>query len=153
MLAELGWALGSLLQRRYVQPGRLVNYTCLQMFAGAGFQLLMGCLDREWIGFSPAQVSWQSLLAVGYLVIFGSIIAVNCYSYLLAHVLGAEGQHLRPGQSGHRAVARRNRAARAHHAGGDLSAPCSWWSASRSVLWPGAVALRGKANAARSRSS
>jgi drug/metabolite transporter (DMT)-like permease len=27
-----------------------------------------------------------SLLALSYLVVFGSIIAVNCYSYLLAHV-------------------------------------------------------------------
>jgi drug/metabolite transporter (DMT)-like permease len=86
LLAQLGWALGSLLQRRYVQPDRIANYTCLQMFAGAGFQLLMGCLNREWIGFSPAQVSLQSWLALLYLVVFGSIIAVNCYSYLLAHV-------------------------------------------------------------------
>lgn len=86
LLAQLGWALGSLLQRRYVQPDRIANYTCLQMFAGAGFQLLMGGLNREWIGFSLAQVSLQSWLALLYLVVFGSIIAVNCYSYLLAHV-------------------------------------------------------------------
>jgi drug/metabolite transporter (DMT)-like permease len=86
MLAELGWALGSLLQQRYVDPARLGAYTCLQMFAGSAFQLVMGLIDREWIGFSLAQVSVQSLLAVGYLVLFGSIIAVNCYSYLLAHV-------------------------------------------------------------------
>jgi drug/metabolite transporter (DMT)-like permease len=86
LFAELGWALGSLLQRRYVTMPRLASYTCLQMFAGALFQLLMGFVDREWIGFSVAQVSLQSLLAVGYLVIFGSIVAVNCYSYLLAHV-------------------------------------------------------------------
>src|ERR1035438_6514063 len=86
LIAELGWALGSLLQRRYVDPNRLGSYTCLQMFAGAAFQLLMGVLDREWIGFSPSQISLQSGLAVSYLVIFGSIIAVNCYAFLLAHV-------------------------------------------------------------------
>jgi drug/metabolite transporter (DMT)-like permease len=86
MTAELGWALGSLLQRRYVTPQRLGSYTCLQMLAGGVFQLLMGLVDREWLGFSVSQVSLQSLLAVAYLVIFGSIIAVNCYSYLLAHV-------------------------------------------------------------------
>jgi drug/metabolite transporter (DMT)-like permease len=86
LIAELGWALGSLLQRRYVDPNRLGSYTCLQMFAGAAFQLLMGVLDREWIGFSPSQISLQSVLAVSYLVIFGSIIAVNCYAFLLAHV-------------------------------------------------------------------
>jgi drug/metabolite transporter (DMT)-like permease len=86
MLAEVGWALGSLLQRRYVDATRLGSFTCLQMFAGAAFQLLMGVLNREWIGFSWAQISLQSMLAVAYLVVFGSIIALNCYSYLLAHV-------------------------------------------------------------------
>jgi drug/metabolite transporter (DMT)-like permease len=86
MLAEVGWSLGSLLQRRYVDSTHLGSYTCLQMFAGAAFQLLMGVLDREWIGFSWAQVSLQSMLAVAYLVVFGSIVALNCYSYLLAHV-------------------------------------------------------------------
>jgi drug/metabolite transporter (DMT)-like permease len=86
LLAQLGWALGSLLQPRYVPSDRLPNYTCLQMLAGGAFQLLMGCIDREWIGFSFAHISLQSWLALLYLVIFGSIIAVNCYSYLLAHV-------------------------------------------------------------------
>src|ERR1022692_641922 len=56
LIAELGWALGSLLQRRYVDPNRLGSYTCLQMFAGAAFQLLMGVLDREWIA-SPRRRS------------------------------------------------------------------------------------------------
>jgi drug/metabolite transporter (DMT)-like permease len=86
LTAETAWALGSLLQRRFVTVARLGSYICLQMFAGASFQLLMGVVDREWIGFHLAQVSLQSLLAVGYLVVFGSIVAVNCYSYLLAHV-------------------------------------------------------------------
>jgi drug/metabolite transporter (DMT)-like permease len=86
LTAEMGWAIGSMLQGRYVKVERLVSYTCLQMFAGAVFQLVMGCLDREWIGFSVSQISLQSLLALGYLVVFGSMIAVNCYSYLLAHV-------------------------------------------------------------------
>ena len=67
-------------------PSACCNFTCLQMLAGAVFQLLMGCIDREWIGFSPAHISLQSVLAVLYLVVFGSMIAVNCYSFLVAHV-------------------------------------------------------------------
>ena len=46
----------------------------------------MGCIDREWIGFTPAHISLQSVLALLYLVVFGSMIAVNCYSFLIAHV-------------------------------------------------------------------
>ncbi|MFI4869360.1 MAG: EamA family transporter [Steroidobacterales bacterium] len=86
LTAELAWSAGTLLQRRYVSADRVLNFSCLQMLAGAVFQLLMGCLDREWIGFAPAQISLQSVLGVLYLVAFGSIVAVNCYSFLVAHV-------------------------------------------------------------------
>lgn len=86
LTAELAWSAGTLLQRRYVTPDRIPNFSCLQMLSGALFQLLMGCLGREWIGFAPSQVSLQSMLAVLYLVAFGSIVAVNCYSFLVAHV-------------------------------------------------------------------
>jgi drug/metabolite transporter (DMT)-like permease len=86
LTAELAWGAGTLLQRRYVSPARVMNFVCLQMLAGAMFQLLMGCLDREWIGFEPARISLQSIIAVAYLVVFGSLVAVNCYSFLVAHV-------------------------------------------------------------------
>ena len=84
--AELAWSAGTLLQRRYVSAERILNFSCLQMLAGAAFQLLMGGIDREWIGFVPAHISLQSVFAVLYLVVFGSIVAVNCYSFLVAHV-------------------------------------------------------------------
>ncbi len=40
----------------------------------------------EWADFDPAAVSWQSLVAVLYLITFGSIIALNCYLWLLTRV-------------------------------------------------------------------
>jgi drug/metabolite transporter (DMT)-like permease len=86
MTAETAWALGSLLQKRYVTPERLAGYTCLQMLVGGVFQGAMGLVDHEWVDFSLSRISLQSVLALAYLVVFGSIIAVNCYSYLLAHV-------------------------------------------------------------------
>ena len=86
LTAELAWSAGTLLQRRYVSAERILNFSCLQMLAGAAFQLLMGGIDREWIGFVPAHISLQSVFAVLYLVVFGSIVAVNCYSFLVAHV-------------------------------------------------------------------
>jgi drug/metabolite transporter (DMT)-like permease len=86
MAAEVGWALGSLLQNRYMTPERVAGFSCLQMLSGAVFQLAMGLLHREWVDFSPGRISGESLLAVAYLVIFGSLLAVNCYSYLLTRV-------------------------------------------------------------------
>jgi drug/metabolite transporter (DMT)-like permease len=86
LLAQLAWALGTMLQPRFIRADQVVAFSCLQMLSGAVWQAIMGLLDREWVGFSPAQISLLSLLALLYLIVFGSIIAVNCYSFLVAHV-------------------------------------------------------------------
>jgi drug/metabolite transporter (DMT)-like permease len=86
LTAGLGWSLGTLLQRRYVPSHRVLSFTCLQMLAGGIFQLVMSVIDREWGSFEPSRIQLQSVLAVAYLVVFGSLIAVNCYSFLVAHV-------------------------------------------------------------------
>jgi len=86
LTAGVGWSFGTLLQRRFVPSDRVLGFTCLQMFAGGLFQLLMSLVDREWGGFDPARIQFQSVIAIAYLVVFGSLIAVNCYSFVVAHV-------------------------------------------------------------------
>jgi len=86
LLAQLAWTLGTLLQPRFARPNQILAFGCLQMLSGALWQGLMGLVDREWVGFSPSHVSMLSILALWYLVLFGSLIAVNCYSFLIAHV-------------------------------------------------------------------
>jgi drug/metabolite transporter (DMT)-like permease len=46
----------------------------------------MGFVDHEWGAFSWGRISPQSWLALLYLIVFGSLIAANCYSFLVAHV-------------------------------------------------------------------
>jgi drug/metabolite transporter (DMT)-like permease len=86
LVTELAWALGTLLQPRYAPASRALNFTCLQMLVGAGFQFLMSLPDREWGGFALGQVSALSWGALAYLISFGSIIAFSCYAFLVAHV-------------------------------------------------------------------
>lgn len=86
LVAELAWANATLLQRRYVPIGRVVSFTCLQMFIGSLFQLLMGLIDHEWLRLDLSRVTLPSLLALLYLIIFGSLVAFNCYSFLIARV-------------------------------------------------------------------
>ena len=86
LTAGIAWSFGTLLQRRFVPSDRVQSFTCLQMLAGALFQLAMSAIDQEWSGFQPSRIQLQSVLAVLYLVVFGSLIAVNCYSFLVAHV-------------------------------------------------------------------
>jgi drug/metabolite transporter (DMT)-like permease len=85
-VAAAAWGLGTLLQRRFVPAERVQGFSSLQMLAGGAFQLLMSLPDGEWQRFHPQGITLPSLLALAYLVAFGSIVAVNCYSWLVAHV-------------------------------------------------------------------
>lgn len=86
LLATVGWSLGTLVQKRVVQPGTVLGFTCAQMLFGGMFQLAMSFVDGEWTHFDPSAVTWSSMLAVAYLVVFGSIVGLNCYLYLLTRV-------------------------------------------------------------------
>jgi drug/metabolite transporter (DMT)-like permease len=86
LVAGISWSFGTLLQRRYVPHHRVANFACLQMLSGGVFQFLMALVDGEWGRFEPGRVQPVSVLGVLYLVVFGSLIAVNCYSFLVAHV-------------------------------------------------------------------
>jgi len=65
---------------------RIANFTCLQLFAGGVFQLVAAQIGRDWQVLAVHGVATSSLLAVAYLTIAGTLIANNCYTYLIAHV-------------------------------------------------------------------
>jgi drug/metabolite transporter (DMT)-like permease len=85
-VATIGWSLGTLLQKRSATAGTVLSFTCGQMLFGAAFQLLMSIVTGEWSRFDPATVSVQGVVAILYLVVFGSIVALNCYLWLLTRV-------------------------------------------------------------------
>jgi drug/metabolite transporter (DMT)-like permease len=85
-LATVGWSFGTLLQKRSATPDTVLSFTCGQMLFGALFQLAMAFFTREWSNFDPTQISVQSMLAIFYLVVFGSIVGLNCYLWLLTRV-------------------------------------------------------------------
>ncbi|GFE81014.1 drug/metabolite exporter YedA [Steroidobacter agaridevorans] len=86
LLATVGWSFGTLIQKRAVQPGAVLSFTCAQMLFGGVFQLFMSVVDGEWSHFDPSIITWSSLAAVAYLVVFGSIVGLNCYLWLLTKV-------------------------------------------------------------------
>jgi drug/metabolite transporter (DMT)-like permease len=86
VIATVGWSFGTLIQKRAVRPGTVLNFTCAQMLFGGLFQLGMSFVDREWATFDPSAVTWSSVLAVAYLIVFGSIVGLNCYLWLLTRV-------------------------------------------------------------------
>src|ERR1043165_5001301 len=86
LVATTGWSIGTLVSKRAAAKETVLNFTCAQMLFGAAFQLLMSLVTSEWSRFDPAAVSWQGVVAILYLVVFGSIIGLNCYLWLLTRV-------------------------------------------------------------------
>ncbi|HEY4367775.1 MAG TPA: EamA family transporter [Steroidobacteraceae bacterium] len=86
LVAIVGWSFGTLLQKRHARKETVLSFTCAQMLAGGLFQLLMALINREWLKLDVAAISTQSIFAVLYLVLFGSIVALNCYLWLLTRV-------------------------------------------------------------------
>lgn len=86
LLAVLGWSFGTLLQKRAATTQTVLSFTCMQMFGGGVFQLAMSFVDGEWRRFDASSVSLESWLAIAYLIVFGSLIALNCYLWLLTRV-------------------------------------------------------------------
>lgn len=84
--AEIAWATGSVYAQRAPMPRSTPLATGMEMLAGGlalvGAGLLLGELGRT--DFSA--ISLDSVLALGYLIVFGSIVAFTAYTWLLAHV-------------------------------------------------------------------
>jgi len=57
----------------------------MQMLAGAGLCLVEAIVTGEPARFHPEQISFESLLGVVYLIIFGSMVAFTAYAWLLKH--------------------------------------------------------------------
>jgi drug/metabolite transporter (DMT)-like permease len=87
--ASVFWSLGSVYARKAQGPPDAVTAACLQMAGGAAAFLVLGLVRGEAQGFSPAQVSMSSWLAVLYLLVGGSLIGYTAWVYLLSHSTAA----------------------------------------------------------------
>lgn len=83
MVACLSWAVGSLYSRGAPLPDSPLLSTAMEMLAGGAILTAAGLVTGEASRVEPAAVSAASLAALGYLVVFGSIIAFNAYVWLL----------------------------------------------------------------------
>lgn len=84
--ATIGWSVGTLQQKQLARAQTVLSFTCVQMFGGGLFQFAMATVDGEWPRLDLASVSLTSTVALGYLIVFGSIIALSAYLWLLTRV-------------------------------------------------------------------
>jgi drug/metabolite transporter (DMT)-like permease len=81
--ASLSWALGSIYSRQAPLPKSPLMVTAMQMLCGGVLLLLSGAVSGEGAGLILENVSLRSLVALGYLTVFGSLVAFSAYVWLL----------------------------------------------------------------------
>jgi drug/metabolite transporter (DMT)-like permease len=81
--ATLFWAGGTLYSRVAKLPSAIFMSIALQMLTGGLLCLLFGGVMGEWTQFHIALVSRRSAFALGYLILFGSIVGFSAYIWLL----------------------------------------------------------------------
>jgi drug/metabolite transporter (DMT)-like permease len=79
LLAPIAWATGSLWSRRLPMPSGAMSTACQMFLAG---------LEMFLVGFARGErlagpISGQSMAALGYLIVFGSLIGFSAYGFLL----------------------------------------------------------------------
>jgi drug/metabolite transporter (DMT)-like permease len=85
LAASASWASGSFYSRRLPLPADPFVSTGYQMLIGGLCLLLAGPLVGELNGLDPTRFSTDSLLAMAYLLVFGSLVAFTSYTWLLQH--------------------------------------------------------------------
>lgn len=86
VFASLSWAFGSILSRKLPLPSSAALGTSMEMLVGGIVLLALGLLAGEAGRIAPSEVSTKSALALVYLTVFGSLIAMSAYVYLLREV-------------------------------------------------------------------
>ncbi|MEZ5332202.1 MAG: drug/metabolite exporter YedA [Thermoanaerobaculia bacterium] len=81
--ATLLWAAGSLVSRGAGLPASPRMSTALQMLTGGGLLVVVGLALGEGGRFDAAAASPKSLLALGYLIVFGALAGFSAYVWLL----------------------------------------------------------------------
>ncbi len=84
--AALSWAAGSLYARKAPAPASPLLGSAMQMLAGGLALLFVSVASGEAARFDPAGSSAQSVAALLYLVVFGSLIGFTAYAWLLRNV-------------------------------------------------------------------
>lgn len=79
VLAPIAWAMGSLWSRRLPMPRGAMSTACQMLFAG-GAMFLIAWVRGEQVAWP---VSGASVAALGYLIVFGSLIGFSAYGFLL----------------------------------------------------------------------
>lgn len=83
ILASFVWSAGSIFSRSADKPPSPYITAAMQMMAGGLLHLASGTIVGEWGQLEAERIAWPSVVAVLYLIFFGSIVAFTAYMWLL----------------------------------------------------------------------
>ena len=86
LLSPVCWAAGSVYARRAVMPSSPFVTTAMEMVIGGATMIALAGATGEVARFEPAEASTASIVALGYLVIAGSLAGFTAYIWLLHNV-------------------------------------------------------------------
>lgn len=85
VVASLSWAIGSYATTRLPMPANPFAGSAVEMLAGGVGLLLIAVVTSEPRHLVLHAVSGRSWIALGYLVLFGSVLAFTCYVWVLGN--------------------------------------------------------------------
>lgn len=83
--AAITWSVGSIYSRRAPLPHSSFEGAGFQMLVGGGVMLVVGIATGELSAVDISTFSVESVIALGYLILFGSIITFPTYIWLINH--------------------------------------------------------------------
>lgn len=83
--ATLSWSAGSYLSPRLNLPNRTAVAATYEMFIAGLLMTLGSAITGDLPQLSNPEISIDGWIALGYLIVFGSLLAFTAYSYALAH--------------------------------------------------------------------
>jgi drug/metabolite transporter (DMT)-like permease len=85
LVGAFSWSVGIIYSRRSRLSGNPLLLSALSLLSGSVMLLFAATVFGEAKGFSMAHVTPKSWIALGYLIVFGSVIAFTAYNWLLEH--------------------------------------------------------------------
>jgi drug/metabolite transporter (DMT)-like permease len=81
--AALSWAIGSIYTRHAIVPDSKLMTVALEMLCGGIALIIVSYFFGDWGRFHVSSLTFKSLTAFIYLIIFGSLVAFTAYIWLL----------------------------------------------------------------------
>lgn len=86
LLGSLSWSTGVVISPRLKLPTDALARTAVPLVCGAVMLLTTAGITGEFRGLHWSAVSLKSIFGLGYLIVFGSIVAFTAYTWLLQRV-------------------------------------------------------------------